>query len=45
VINADDFYGYDSFKKASNFLNTQCKDDLYSIIGYELAKHYLKMDP
>jgi len=38
VINADDFYGHDAFKKASFFLNHECKDDLYSIIGYELAK-------
>jgi len=38
VINADDFYGKDSFQKASDFLNKECRDDLYSIIGYELAK-------
>jgi NDP-sugar pyrophosphorylase family protein len=38
VINADDFYGSDSFKKANNFLQNECSDKLYSIIGYELPK-------
>ena len=38
VINADDFYGSDGFLKASRFLLNDCKKDLYSIIGYELAK-------
>jgi dTDP-glucose pyrophosphorylase len=38
VINADDFYGRDSFEKSYRFLTTQCSDHLYSIIGYELAK-------
>lgn len=38
VINADDFYGHDSFKKAYDFLLTECKEDVYAIIGYELAK-------
>ena len=38
VINADDFYGNDSFQKACQFLKTECKEDVYAIIGYELAK-------
>jgi UTP-glucose-1-phosphate uridylyltransferase len=38
VINADDFYGRDAFKRAFHFLKEQCNDRLYSIIGYELAK-------
>ncbi|MFI5134084.1 MAG: NDP-sugar synthase [Chitinophagales bacterium] len=38
VINADDFYGSDGFKKAYDFLLHECKDDLYSIIGYDLVK-------
>jgi UTP-glucose-1-phosphate uridylyltransferase len=38
VINADDFYGRDAFEKAYSFLNTQCHEHLYSIIGYELAR-------
>src|SRR5690349_2707204 len=38
VINADDFYGSDGFKKAYEFLLNDCKEDVYAIIGYELAK-------
>jgi NDP-sugar pyrophosphorylase family protein len=38
VINADDFYGRDSFEKAYKFLTGDCSPTLYSIIGYELAK-------
>ncbi|HMH33909.1 MAG TPA: sugar phosphate nucleotidyltransferase [Puia sp.] len=38
VINADDFYGLDAFKMAYEFLTRQIRPDLYSIIGYELAK-------
>ncbi len=38
VINADDFYGRDAFKKAHSFLTTECSPGLYSIIGYELVK-------
>lgn len=38
VINADDFYGRDSFEKAFNFLNSECNEKTYSLIGYELAK-------
>jgi dTDP-glucose pyrophosphorylase len=37
VINADDFYGSDSFQKACNFLKNDCREDLYAIIGYKLA--------
>lgn len=38
VINADDFYGSDAFQKAFNFLQNECREDVYAIIGYELAK-------
>lgn len=38
IINADDFYGKDSFEKAANFLNIDCNEKTASIIGYELAK-------
>jgi len=38
VINADDFYGSDAFQKACGFLKNECKEDVYAIIGYELAK-------
>jgi len=37
VINADDFYGADSFIKAVGFLQNECKPDVYAIIGYQLA--------
>jgi NDP-sugar pyrophosphorylase family protein len=38
VINADDFYGSDAFVKAATFLNKDCNEKTYAIIGYELAK-------
>ncbi len=38
VINADDFYGQDAFKKAADFLNNQCSHDLQALVGYELIK-------
>ena len=38
VINADDFYGADGFQKASDFLTTECKEDVYALIGYSLNK-------
>jgi NDP-sugar pyrophosphorylase family protein len=38
VINADDFYGRDSFQKAYGFLTTECNDNTYCIVGYELKR-------
>jgi AAA+ ATPase superfamily predicted ATPase len=38
VINADDFYGSDGFQKACDFLKNGCREDVYALIGYELAK-------
>ncbi|MEO7265327.1 MAG: sugar phosphate nucleotidyltransferase [Ferruginibacter sp.] len=38
VINADDFYGTDAFKKAANFLKNDCNEKTYAIIGYQLNK-------
>ncbi len=38
VINADDFYGYDAFKKMVDFLNDEATDSNYSIIGYQVGK-------
>ena len=38
VVNADDFYGYDAFRKASNFLESECNPDRYAILGYELLQ-------
>lgn len=37
VINADDFYGTDAFVKAAKFLQNDCKEDVYALIGYELS--------
>lgn len=36
VINADDFYGRDSFDKSYNFLKTSCTENIYAIMGYRL---------
>jgi dTDP-glucose pyrophosphorylase len=38
VINADDFYGADSFVKAEAFLRNECREDVYAIVGYQLSK-------
>jgi NDP-sugar pyrophosphorylase family protein len=38
VINADDFYGYDSFEKMAKFLTTEVTDSQYSLIGYQIDK-------
>ena len=38
VINADDYYGPDAFKKAAAFLSNQCNENTYAIIGYQLDK-------
>ncbi len=36
VINADDFYGKDSFDKAADFLINKCDENTSAIIGYKL---------
>jgi len=36
VINADDFYGFDAFKQAYDFLSNGIADGKYACIGYEL---------
>ena len=38
VINADDFYGTDSFVKMANFLNTEVSDSHMSLMGFEVGK-------
>lgn len=38
VINADDFYGYDAYKKMVDFLTTEATDSNYSIIGYQIGR-------
>ena len=35
VINADDFYGFDAYKVASEFLKTNKDQDKYALVGYE----------
>jgi NDP-sugar pyrophosphorylase family protein len=37
VINADDFYGADAFKKACDFLMTSCSETKNCLIGYKLV--------
>ncbi len=38
VINADDFYGRNAFENAADFLQNDCTEKTYSIIGYDLLK-------
>src|SRR5690606_22348601 len=38
VINADDFYGYDSFKKMADFLMNEANDSHFSLMGYQIDK-------
>ena len=35
VINADDFYGYDAFKAAAEFLKNNSNEDNYALVGYK----------
>lgn len=38
VINADDFYGKNSFENAAAFLNVGAGERMYAIVGYDLVK-------
>jgi NDP-sugar pyrophosphorylase family protein len=38
VINADDYYGYDSFEKMAKFLTTEADDTHYALIGYQIDR-------
>jgi len=38
VINADDFYGRDAFRRSYDFLVNECSPTLYALIGYELER-------
>jgi UTP-glucose-1-phosphate uridylyltransferase len=38
VINADDFYGQESFNLMGEFLQTECSAKRYAVMGYELEK-------
>lgn len=38
VINADDFYGFDAYKKMYHFLTEEVRDNYFSMIGYQIDK-------
>lgn len=38
VINADDFYGYDSFKKMADFLINNATDSEFALMGFQIDK-------
>lgn len=38
IINADDHYGYDAFKKMANFLTNEVTDTQFAIVGYKIGK-------
>lgn len=38
IINADDFYGFDAFKKMIAFLKTEATDDNFALMGYNVEK-------
>lgn len=37
VINADDFYGKESYQKAFDFLQAECNETTYGVLAYELG--------
>ncbi len=38
IINADDFYGYESFEKMIKFLKEEADDTHFALMGYEIDK-------
>lgn len=38
VINADDYYGIEAYRKMADFLNAQCTPGLFSMMGYVLGR-------
>lgn len=38
VINADDYYGFEAFKKMAEFLTTEADDSHYALMGYQIDK-------
>lgn len=38
IINADDFYGRESFEIMYNFLKNEVSDDCFGMVGYQLTK-------
>ncbi len=37
VINADDFYGYDAFRKMADFLREKANDQEMALVGFEIG--------
>lgn len=38
IINADDFYGNDAFRKASHFINSNADENIFGIVPYQLKE-------
>ena len=37
IINADDYYGFDAFKKMADFLTTEASDHEFCMVGYKIG--------
>lgn len=38
IVNADDFYGYDAFKKIGDFLKNDINENDYAVVGYNILE-------
>ena len=38
IVNADDFYGYDAFKKIGDFLKSDLNENDYAVVGYNILE-------
>ena len=38
IINADDFYGNDAFRKASHFIDSNADENIFGIVPYQLKE-------
>ena len=38
IVNADDFYGYDAFKKIGDFLKCDLNENEYAVVGYNILE-------
>ena len=38
IVNADDFYGYDAFKKIGDFLKSDINENDYAVVGYNILE-------
>ena len=45
VVNADDFYGRESYALLARFLNEECHPDLFGLIGFPLGKTLSETGP